>query len=339
MNSLSRVLLFVALVAPESRVTAQTRPVSASGPAQRMRVAVADLSGSALKMQTTTVPVAQPQAPPTQPGGTQTNTTVALPPPAEFARGLTEMLSSVLVKSGRFVVLERAAMQQIDAEQALTAAGKVTKETGAQQGALLGAQGIITGDITGFAYKKTGLGGGLSMVKGLNVSGAHVTAEVTIDLRLIDASSGTLLASAKGTGKADQTGIAADLVRPERSYSADAQLSTPLGQASRSAIQDAVVGLLSGMPKTRWSGRVIDVREGVVYVNAAEADGMRAGLELEVYEAQPALVDPATGQSLGAPERHVGTIVIDAVMEKFSTARISVGQGIARGQVIRFKGS
>jgi curli biogenesis system outer membrane secretion channel CsgG len=335
MNSPTRMLLFVALVAAESPATAQIKPASA--PAQRMRVAVADLSGSALKMQTTTVPVAQPQAPPTQPLGTQTNTSVALPPPAEFARGLTEMLSSVLVKSGRFVVLERSAMQQIDAEQALTAAGKVTKETGAQQGALLGAQAIITGDITGFAYRKTGLGGGLSMVKGLNVSGAHVTAEVTIDLRLVDASSGTLLASAKGTGKADQTGVAADLVRPERSYSADAQLSTPLGQASRGAIQDAVVGLLTGMPKTRWNGRVIDVRDGVVYVNAAEADGMRSGLELEVYEAQPALVDPATGQSLGAPERHVGTIVIDAVMEKFSTAKVSVGQGIARGQIIRFK--
>jgi hypothetical protein len=243
----------------------------------------------------------------------------------------------VLVKSGRFVVLERSAMQQIDAEQALTAAGKVTKESGAQQGALLGAQAIITGDITGFSFRKTGLGGGLSVMKGLNVSGAHVTAEVTIDLRLIDASSGALIYSAKGTGKADQTGVAADLVRPEQSYSADAQLSTPLGQASRTAIQDAVVGLLTGMPKMKWNGRVIDVREGVVYVNAAEADGMRPGLELEVYESQPALIDPATGQSLGAPERHVGTIVIDAVQEKFSTARITVGQGIARGHIVRVK--
>jgi curli biogenesis system outer membrane secretion channel CsgG len=322
---------------------AQVKPAAA--PMQRLRVAVADLSGSALKMQSTTTMA--PSAPPPAAGAagvagvaSQTTMSVALPPPAEFARGLTEMLTSVLVKTGRFTVLERSAMANIDAEQALTAAGKVTKETGAQQGGLLGAQAIITGDITGFAYQKTGLGGALSnVVKGLTVSGARVTAEVDIDLRLIDATTGAVLHSAKGVGKADQTGVAADLTRAEKSYSADAQMSTPLGQASRAAIQDAVVGLLTGMPKMKWSGRVIDVRDGVVYVNAVEADGMRAGLELEVFEAQPPLVDPATGQSLGAPERHVGTIVIDAVQEKFSTAHIGSGQGVARGQIIRFKTS
>jgi curli biogenesis system outer membrane secretion channel CsgG len=306
---------------------------------QRVRVAVADLSGSALKMQTATVPTGQPQAPGAAPAGSQTTVSIALPPPAEFARGLTEMLTSVLVKTNRFTVLERSAMQQIDAEQALAAAGKTTKETGASPGGLLGAQMIITGDITGFSYQRTSLGGALTnVVKGLSLSGARVTAEVIIDLRLVDATTGAVLHSTKGTGKADQTGVAADLVKAEKSYSADAEMSTPLGRASRSAIEDAVIGLLAGMPKTRWTARVIDVRDGVVYVNAAAADGMRAGLALEVFEAQPPLIDPATGQSLGAPERHVGTITIDNVQEKFSTARITSGDGITRGLIVRFKG-
>lgn len=56
-----------------------------------------------------------------------------------------------------------------------------------------------------------------------------------------------------------------------------------------------------------------------------------------VFELQPALVDPETGKSLGAPERQVGTIVIDAVLEKFSTAKITKGEGITRGLVLRFK--
>jgi curli biogenesis system outer membrane secretion channel CsgG len=327
------VTVAVLLLAPG---TSAAQTPNSPPPTQKLRVAVADLSGTALKMQSTTMPMGQPQPGYGQPAS-QTNTTIALPPPAEFARGLTEMLTSVLIKTGRVTVLERSAMQQLDAEQALTAAGKVTKESGAQQGALLGAHAIITGDITGFTFNKSAVGGGLTILRGFSVSGEKVSAEVTIDLRLIDASSGEVIYSAKGNGKADQTVFGADLTKGDKPQSLEAQVNAPLGQASRDAIQNAVTALLVGMPKLRWSGRVIDVRNGTVYVNAAAADGMRPGLELEVCEAQPLLVDPSTGQSLGAPERHVATIVIDSVFEKFSTAKISSGDGIARGHVLRFK--
>lgn len=307
--------------------------------AQKLRVAVMDLSGSALKLQSTTVQSGPPQPPYGQPQQSQTTITIAIPPPTEFARGLTEMLTSVLVKSGRFQVLERAALQQIQQEQSIGASGATTRETAARQGALLGAQALITGDIAGFSYQKSTLGGSLTnVVKGLSVASEKVSAEVIIDLRLIDASTGEVIYSAKGSGKASQVGVAADLTRAEKSYSADATFTTPLGQASRSAIQDAVVELMLGMPKIAWTGRVIDVRNGVVYLNATAADGMAPGLELEVYAQQEALVDPETGKSLGAPEELVGTIVVQTVKETFSTAKVTTGGAApARGNVIRFK--
>jgi hypothetical protein len=295
-----------------------------------------DLSGTALKLQSSTV--GQAQQPFGQPAGQQTTVTIAIPPPVEFARGLTEMLTSVLVKSGRFQVLERAAIAQIQQEQTLAASGGTTRESGARQGALMGAQALITGDITGFTFEKSSLGGSMTnVVKGLSVASERVTAEVIIDLRLIDASTGEVIYSAKGSGKASAIGVAADLVRDEKSYSADATQSTPLGQASRTAIQNAVVAILLGMPKIRWTGRVIDVRNGVIYVNATAREGMRPGLELEVYQVQEALIDPETGKSLGAPEELVGTIVIENVKETFSTAKVVTGTGLGRGQVVRFK--
>lgn len=298
---------------------------------QKLRVAVMDLSGSALKMQQATSGLGGGVP------GVQTTTTIALPAPAEFARGLTEMLGTVLVKTGRFVVLERAAMQQIDQEQALAAAGKTTKETGAQSGAILGAQVMITGDITGFSYAKSSIGGKMANVlKGVTISSERVTAEVIIDLRLVDPTTSELIYSAKGEGKASQTGLATDLTREDKTWSAGGSMSTPLGQASRDALAGAVKALMVGMPKIAWTGRVVDVRDGVVYVNATAADGMKPGLELLVFERQPALVDPETGKSLGAPERQVGTVVIDDVLEKFSTAKITKGDGVARGHVLRF---
>lgn len=329
----SRPVLVLALaLAMGSSTTLAQQPAS-----QKLRVAVMDLSGSALKMQMSTTGLGGGGAP-GMPGAVQTTTSVAIPAPAEFARGLTEMLGTVLVKTGRVSVLERAAMQQLDQEQALAAAGKVTKETGARTGAMLGAQALITGDITGFSYAKSSIGGKMANVfKGLTLSTERVTAQVIIDLRLIDPSTSELIYSSQGEGKASMTGIAADLTRDDKSWSAGGTTATPLGQASREALDNAVKALLKGMPKVAWTGRVIDVRDGVVYVNATAADGMRPGLELLVFEVQPALVDPETGKTLGAPEREVGAIVIDAVLEKFSTAKITKGDGITRGLVLRFK--
>ncbi|MGE0552224.1 MAG: CsgG/HfaB family protein [Gemmatimonadales bacterium] len=309
----------------------------AGGPVTRLRVAVMDLSGSALKMQTTQMPMAAPpQAYPPPSTGQQTTVTIAIPPPSEFARGLTEILTTVLVRTARFVVLERSAMTQIEQEQMIGAAGKTTQQTAARQGAMLGAQALITGDITGFTFDRSSIGGQVTnLVKGLSVATERVSAEVIIDLRLIDATTGEILHSAKGSGKASQTGVAAELIREEKSVSADAAFTTPLGQASRQAIQTAVANLLVGMPQIRWSARVVDVRDGVVYLNASGADGMRPGLRLQVLEAGEALVDPETGVALGAPERSVGEIVIETVLERFSTARITGGDGIARGHVVR----
>jgi len=322
-------------------------------PTQKLRVAVMDLSGSALKMQSTTT--MQPGMPPGgapggypppagggmypgQPAVRQTTVTIAIPPPTEFARGLTEALTTVLVRTGRFVVLERAAMQAVQAEQQIGASGAVTKETAAQSGALLGAQVLITGDITGFTYERSGLGGALTnIVKGLSVAAERVSAEVIIDLRLIDASTGEVLMSHKGVGKASQTGLAADLIKDEKNYSGSATLTTPLGQASRQALQNAVAGVLLGMPNAKWGGRIVDVREGVIYLNAGQDQGVRVGMQLDVYEVQPALVDPETGKNLGAPDRMIGSIVVSQVLEKFSTAKMLSGEGFSRGNIVRMK--
>jgi curli biogenesis system outer membrane secretion channel CsgG len=333
------VLVFGVLLAV-APVAATQQPLGT--PTQKLRVAVMDLSGSALKMQSTTAMMpggqgAPPQYQP-QPATQQTTVTVSIPPPAEFARGLTEALTTVLVKTGRFTVLERAAIQSVQQEQQIGASGATTKETAAQTGALLGAAVLITGDITGFTYQKSGLGGALTnIVKGLSVAAERVTAEVIIDLRLIDASTGEVLMSNKGVGKASQTGLAADLIKDEKNYSGSATLSTPLGMASRQALQNAVAGLLIGMPRVKWGGRVVDVREGVVYLNAGADQGMRVGMELDVYEIQPALVDPETGKNLGAPDKMIGSIVVNSVLEKFSTAKIQGGEGFSRGNIVRMK--
>lgn len=319
----------------------------------KLRVGVLDLSGSAFRIQSAQSGMMTPpgvMAPPPGMGppgayqavpGTyqqQSTTTVAIPPPQEFARGLTEMLTTVLVNTNRFVVLERAQLQAIQQEQDLGASGRVNKETAAAQGSLMGAQAMITGDISGFSYSAEALGGNiLNIIKGLNAGMTRVKAQVNIDLRLVDAATGEVLAAARGKGTATQTGVFTDLVKDEKKINLNASIATPLGQASRGALQDAVADLLILMPKVAWARRVIEVREGQVFINAGKADGIKPGDVFEVFKPGEALIDPESGRNLGAPERHVGEIEVQVVEERYAIAKVRMGEGFARNYVIRRK--
>lgn len=297
----------------------------------RMRVAVMDLNGSALKMQSAQMPNAQ--------GGVTTQTSIAIPPPAEFARSLTEALTTSLAATGKFVVLERVALQQVQQEQDFGASGRVNAETAADKGKIIGAQMIITGDITSFAYNRSAIGGKLTnIVKGLDAGVERVSASVSIDLRLVDAVTGEVIASIKGDGSAAQQGITGHLTRDEKKYDGSVALSTPLGKASREAITKSIAGILDNVPKVKWSARVIDFRDGVVYVNAGAEGGMVKGMTLEIFDPQPVLIDPETGRNLGSPDKLIGEVVIDGVEAQYSSATVVSGTGFKRNQVARFKG-
>lgn len=299
--------------------------------AGRLRLAVMELNGSALRIQQTTAQM--PQG-----GGTQTSLTVNLPPPPEFARTLTEILTTTLINTHRFVVLERQQLQAVVAEQDLNAAGRVNQETGAAQGRLIGAQAMITGDITGYSYTQQSLGGSaLNLIKNVKVGGSRVSAVVIVDLRLVDAATGEVLASATGKGSASATGVAADLTKEDQQVSASGSWSTPLGQASRAAITKVVEQLVADMPAPRWSAKIVEVRDGVVYLNVGTDGGVATGVVLEVYEVQEPLIDPDTGKNLGAPDKLLGEVQVETVQAGYSTARFVTGAGFARNNVVRRK--
>ncbi len=80
-----------------------------------------------------------------------------------------------------------------------------------------------------------------------------------------------------------------------------------------------------------------DVRDGVVYINAGASADIQHGSEFEVFHPGEPLIDPETGRTLGSPESPAGSIVAEKVQESFSTARMSSGSGLQRGDVVRLK--
>ncbi|MFN2383991.1 MAG: CsgG/HfaB family protein [Gemmatimonadota bacterium] len=296
---------------------------SLKGP--RLRVGVMDLSGTAMTLQTGYTP-------------TTTTTTISIPPPAEFARGLTEMLTTALVESGRFVVLERKAIQQALSEQDFGASGRVNAETAPAIGAAVGAQVLVTGDITEFSYNKSSVGGNISILRSVTGSAERLKAMVALDIRLIDAVTGEVVFSKRVEGDASATGVAADLQLEDQQFGTAMGSQSPLGKASREAIEDAVDAIEDGMKNVPWTGRVVDVRDADVYINAGSDSGMRVGQELSVFAQGESLVDPETGLQLGTPDTQIGAIKITQVEEKYSVAQVVRGEGFARGHLLRIAG-
>jgi len=292
----------------------------------KIRLAVMDLNGTAFKTQTSATP-------------TSTTSTIVIPPPADFARGLTEMLTTSLLKTDRFVVLERAALDKVVSEQDLAASGRVNADFAPAKGKIIGAQAVVFGDITQYKFEQSSMGGKLSVLKGLGGKVDRVTALVGIDIRIIDAATGQILASQHASGNASISGVSADFTKTNQTLSAAASISTPLGQASRQALDKAVVSIVNALKKQPWSARILDVRQGRVYINAGKELGIAPGMEFEVYDQGEFLTDPDSGQSLGSPESKLGLVKVSSVDTQYCVATAINGAGFKRANVVRLKGS
>jgi curli biogenesis system outer membrane secretion channel CsgG len=255
--------------------------------------------------------------------------------------GLNAMLVDALVRTGRFVVVERVALGDIQLEQDLGRSGATTAETAATSGRMLGASAIVRATVTKFEANAGGSGVqiGLPFSRLLGatagVSGQHAIVE--FNLRLIDTSTGQIIATSKASGTADSTNanVSAVNTRSGANVGASTFKNTPLGEAAESAINEAVKQIDLGMGKVPWSASVVAFDNGKVYVGAGAAQNLKAGMTLHVYRRGKILTDPDTGAVLDVLMSSVGTIQIQSVSDKVSIATMPSGDPPARGDIVR----
>jgi curli biogenesis system outer membrane secretion channel CsgG len=259
----------------------------------------------------------------------------------DIGGGLAAQLITELTKTERFIVVERSELGAALREQQLGMMGVASPETTARPGQVVGAQLLIHGSVTEFDQTAAGKG----MQVGVGIFGARVgvganktTGRVTIDLRIIDATTGQIISSDRADAEVSQRGINADITGPGFAIGNGAFDRTVLGRASRDAIARAV-GLIVGRAESvAWSGRVVDAGDGAVYINAGADASMRRGQRLMVSTVVKELTDPSTGLPLGVIERRLGEIEIETVSEKFSVARAINKMEVERGDVVRIAG-
>jgi curli biogenesis system outer membrane secretion channel CsgG len=175
----------------------------------------------------------------------------------EIGDGLRDMLATALVQSNHFSVVERQELSSLMQEQELSASGAIEKSTRAKRGALKGADLIITGAVTEFEGHASGGGGGLlgGMIGGVvgGLGAAMNKAHIGVDLRIVDTSTGEVIAAKKIVGEANDASLGTLLGGFGGGYFGGAGLgmykNTPMEKAVRICIDEAVKYLIAAIPQ------------------------------------------------------------------------------------------
>jgi len=131
----------------------------------------------------------------------------------DIGEGISDLLVDELVNDGSYRIIERKRLDAILAEQNFSQSERAdpSAKTLAQVGKVLGVKYLVVGSVTKFGTENSNKSvgaGGFGAKYGLgNVGTAKGKANVAIAARMIDTTTGEILASAKGEGTSKRSGL------------------------------------------------------------------------------------------------------------------------------------
>jgi len=257
--------------------------------------------------------------------------------------GMADMLTTALVKSGKFMVIERQQLAKIMQEQGLGQTGAVTPQSAAQVGKLLGVELMVMGSVNEFGEKESSVGGSVGgrlggKFGGLNRVGVETkTARVGTDIRLVNTSTGEIIAAEGIAEEESKKGL--DVGTDDFSFSNSPGWDQTLaGKATRKVVNKVVELVTASMSKVPWTGKVIQVNpDKTVMIKPGAQGGVKVGDVFTVYSAGEEVIDPETGLSLGAEETKAGSIEVIDAKDQFAKAKVVSGGGFKKLDSVREK--
>jgi curli biogenesis system outer membrane secretion channel CsgG len=252
------------------------------------------------------------------------------------------MLTTALVKTERFIVLERKDLAAIRGEHALGADPVANAEMAARAGKLFGAQALVRAVVTEYGTSASASGVNTRFVPGMDLKRTNSSARVVVDVRLYDAETGQIFASENAEGTSSSSGYGLQVSRQDMNAGGSSLGQTPLGRAAREAIEKAVEFVVEKLAAVPWRGRIAEVDSGAdgtvtnLYLNAGSRAGLRKGDVLEAFDLGRVIVDPETGTVIGRTGGIVGKCRVEEVEADMSTAVPVSGSRFQKGASVRF---
>jgi curli biogenesis system outer membrane secretion channel CsgG len=251
---------------------------------------------------------------------------LAGPYAAAAGPGVAAMLATALDHSGRFLVAERDDLAQVLTEQEMVANRVSQGSAGPKAGAVIPAQYLIVGAVTelsaGDQGSNVGIGiGGLphGLFGGLSLNGQ--TGRVAMDLRLVNTHTGQIEDSFSVRKELSSRGVGITGGYKAITIGGNQFWSTPLGEAMRAALDEAVARIAADVSKGGWDALVAQVSGDTIYINAGSDAGLKIGDHLVVERVSGALTDPATNRVLAVQKNSLANIELTAVDTKFATGK------------------
>jgi curli biogenesis system outer membrane secretion channel CsgG len=187
-----------------------------------------------------------------------------------IAGGLRDMMTNALFNSGRFIVLERQAIDHINWEQSFAESGGVGDKTTIPTGQLEGAELILMGSLNMLEEEASGgeVGGIISSVMsealpyGFGSTPSETTdadfnwknARTAMEIRIVDTRTSRIVAALTADGKTTDVGFGAHKTKYTFDSGALPQgfsmfSNTPIEEAFRKMIDSAVVQILTKTPE------------------------------------------------------------------------------------------
>lgn len=242
----------------------------------------------------------------------------------EISQALVELFTTALVERGAVRVFERKRLEAILKEQNLSMSGNVDPSTAVKIGKLIGVQYILTGKITRFAYK----GKSFDAFFKIGFKFKNKKLEGRLDIRLIRTDTGEVVYVDKGMGEKKFMNLRIATIGGGTDYDETMvnDIFEPIVEQMADKLSKKVQELKIESPEMSVKqGKVIAVKGNIVYVNLGERNGVQTGDVFTVKKKGEVLIDPDTGEELGAEMQKIGTIKVIEVKEKYCKCKLISG--------------
>lgn len=242
------------------------------------------------------------------------------------------VLTDMLNQTGKFIVLGEtdmrvAALDEQDfAASGRTAGGKKAPATGQ----MTPAQLLVKGAITHVQGDTGGKSGGIR-IKGFRIGGGGGKGEVNATIYLVDSTTGQIVASKSVVGTHKRSAMNVGYATGSWGAAFGGNKKDNVGLAVQDACAEAVAFMLEQLPNVLWTGSVVMVKGGKVYLNRGAREGVSVGQTFSVGEVE-VIRDPDTGEVLDESMTEVARLSVDQVKDKLSIASVTSGNASAIGK-------
>jgi len=239
-----------------------------------------------------------------------------------------DILVTELSRTDRFILIERAKLDRLLAEQKLGVTGVVDPDTAAKMGRVLGAAAIVTGAVSQFGVHSEGS-------DMLITESKKQIAECTVDVRVVNVETSQILYAESGKGVATtSTGTFLGL-GSRSSYNESLE-----GDSLRASITKMTGALTERLMQIPWTCRVADVDGQNIYLDAGLRSGLGINQVLDAVQLGDEIKSPTTGLVIGHKENVLGKArVVKHFGEDGAIAEMLDGKAPGKGDLMRLPGN